>query len=586
LAIRPSHMPRTKSGGRISNVPLHPSGEAHRRHRYIKSEGGISVCSVPSIRLANRLRSESAASVDSWDGQRRQHCVISDSGLSLESFPSIYRAARLRSGSTTSFGSDKSPRISAIELSSQLRKDPSVSSEQNPSLQSQTEISRNSLRPSPESPSLGVQRPIAEEPSSKCLLTPLHSNIVDKAATNQSKPLLLRRASNSIYEGEGIEVTEMFDDPMQKSKSSFSALDVKVSSGFELSWLGTKPMGGSFDDGICEDSSMRRENLVDKVMAHQELKRSLSDDTSYIRKSIDLEDDGASWNMDDDQDTSAHPNAWNILQDEYAAGYGGGGNLPFLILGTSADDVASHPHVLSPPLMESLQCFFPYAVSEDNFWMKFSMIRDGASLQTLLQNVRGAQHTIIALETVGGEVFGSFTSAAWRKNWNYFGTGESFLWRMRENRGTKCISVIDQAQLESELDVYPWTGENDFVQFCTHDKIAVGGGTKNKNDHLPHPTKPGIPVGSGGGAIDRELSWDKKDDHDFGFGLTIDEGLLHGISNPCLTFGSPPLCKAHPNGSAFEILNLEVWTLTPCMTEEEAEKLELGRLFLASNNDN
>ena len=33
-------------------------------------------------------------------------------------------------------------------------------------------------------------------------------------------------------------------------------------------------------------------------------------------------------------------------------------------------------------------------------------------------------------------------------------------------------------------------------------------------------------------------------------------------------------------GSLFEIINLELWTLTPCETLEEAEKLELGRLFL------
>jgi len=66
-----------------------------------------------------------------------------------------------------------------------------------------------------------------------------------------------------------------------------------------------------------------------------------------------------SWEMDSHA-SDEHFDAWKVLTDEYAVGYGANNSLPFLILGTSADDVDAHPHVLSPPLMESLQNFFPY----------------------------------------------------------------------------------------------------------------------------------------------------------------------------------------------------------------------------------
>jgi len=262
-----------------------------------------------------------------------------------------------------------------------------------------------------------------------------------------------------------------------------------------------------------------------------------------------------SWEMDSHA-SDEHFDAWKVLTDEYAVGYGANNSLPFLILGTSADDVDAHPHVLSPPLMESLQNFFPYSISEDNFWMKYSLLRDGASLHSLLQHSRGAKYTIIAIETVDGEVFGSFTADPWRKDWNYFGTGESFLWRMRQPRGTHCHSIIEQAQLESELDVYPWTGENNCVQLCTHEKLAVGGGTP-----INEKTEEG-------------LVW--------GFGLALDRDLLHGTSSHCATFGSPPLSHIH-DVSPFEIVNIEVWTTTPCFRLEDAEKLELGKLFLQTN---
>ena len=266
-----------------------------------------------------------------------------------------------------------------------------------------------------------------------------------------------------------------------------------------------------------------------------------------------------SWDLE--SSNSVAVDAWGVLEDEYAEGYGAFNTLPFRILGTSANDIACHPHVLSPPLMESLQNFLPPTISESNFWLKYSLVRDGASLSSLLRNIRGTRRTLIAIETVEGEVFGSFTSLPWRRNWNYFGNGESFLWRMRRSRSENDAqhSILDQAKLESELEVFYWSGRNNLVQYCTHEMLAVGGGLlrDDNSDELPDTG---------------------------GFGLAIDSDLLRGTSSPCATFQSPPLSKFHSNGSPFEILNMEVWTLTPCGSVAEAENMEMTALFLETYN--
>jgi hypothetical protein len=73
------------------------------------------------------------------------------------------------------------------------------------------------------------------------------------------------------------------------------------------------------------------------------------------------DDCGSSWDMgDSDSNINIERfDSWNVLKDEYVNGYGGGGamggGLDFRILGTSAEDTSATPHVLSPPLMESLQ---------------------------------------------------------------------------------------------------------------------------------------------------------------------------------------------------------------------------------------
>jgi hypothetical protein len=205
-----------------------------------------------------------------------------------------------------------------------------------------------------------------------------------------------------------------------------------------------------------------------------------------------------------------------------------------------------------------------------------------------MQHARGAKYSVLAIETADGEVFGAFTAEPWRKTWSYFGSGESFLWRMRNSRSTPCFSIIDQAQMESEIDVYPYTGVNQCIQLCTHNKIAVGGGSiEHSEDEEKRDDKDDVEEQGINNVDSGEISIK---DHEWGFGLALQSDLLHGSSSPCVTFGSPSLSNTHSDGSVFDIVNLELWTLTPCHNLMDAEKLELGRLFLEreqspANND-
>lgn len=71
----------------------------------------------------------------------------------------------------------------------------------------------------------------------------------------------------------------------------------------------------------------------------------------------------------------------------------------FKILGTSVDDVSAQPHVLSPPLMDSLLNFVPDSMTMENFWLKYSLLRDGADLYTLKQYVKATPYTILAVRS-------------------------------------------------------------------------------------------------------------------------------------------------------------------------------------------
>jgi TLD len=103
---------------------------------------------------------------------------------------------------------------------------------------------------------------------------------------------------------------------------------------------------------------------------------------------------------------------------------------------------------------------------------------------------------------------------------------------------------------------------NSNVQLCLHNRLAVGGGAIEGTDREDDP----------------EIK-----DHEWGFGLTVTANMLKGTSSPCLTFGSPSLSAVHSDGSEFEIMNLELWTLTSCSDLDDAERMEHGKLFLAKS---
>lgn len=204
---------------------------------------------------------------------------------------------------------------------------------------------------------------------------------------------------------------------------------------------------------------------------------------------------------------------------------------PYNILGAHT----SSRRILTPALMEALRGFLPFVVSEENFWLKFTLEYDGDSLINLLHTIRGSKYTFLAIRS-GNKIFGSFTGSKWRKQAGWFGSGEAFLWRLMDS-----------------LKVYPYTGSDTHVQYCTGQMIAVGGGAW--------------------GSVNSPYS---KTTQSQGIGLLIDADLRGGESNSCATFCNPTLSG---DVQEFNIDDLEVWTLTPCNNVSEADNLELHKLF-------
>jgi hypothetical protein len=71
----------------------------------------------------------------------------------------------------------------------------------------------------------------------------------------------------------------------------------------------------------------------------------------------------------------------------------------FCVLATSVDNQEVTPHVLCPPLMDALRPYLPYAVQEDNYWLKYSLMRD-VSIFLYYQRV-GCEYNFYVSPTTG-----------------------------------------------------------------------------------------------------------------------------------------------------------------------------------------
>eukprot|EP00887_Chlorella_sp_A99_P007982 scaffold12.g7982.t1 len=171
---------------------------------------------------------------------------------------------------------------------------------------------------------------------------------------------------------------------------------------------------------------------------------------------------------------------------------------------------ASAPSALVPPeQMAALAAAVPARYRHSHWSLVYSSGRDGISMQTLLRNARGRAPTVLVVRDLRRHVFGSYCSEAWRLDKRYFGTGESFVFRLAPGPPVAWFWWWRRMAL----------GRNDFFQWGSPEGIAVGGAG--------------------------------------GYALWLDCDLARGVSRNSTTFGNDSLASAEE----FAVGHVELWGL-------------------------
>ncbi|KAF7982682.1 hypothetical protein HWV62_27168 [Athelia sp. TMB] len=175
--------------------------------------------------------------------------------------------------------------------------------------------------------------------------------------------------------------------------------------------------------------------------------------------------------------------------------------------------------ILDMTMVEMIRPHLPALARLPRKWtLLYSLDQHGISLNTLYTRCEpqgpSTSHprgSLVVIKDSGDTIFGVWLGEGVRVSKGYYGSGESFLWRYAHGN----------------LDVFRWTGKNEYVAHCEPEYLSFGGG----------------------------------DGH---YGLYLDDTLLEGSSACCPTFANEPLCSpgSMKGGNVpFECVGLEVWAV-------------------------
>uniref|UniRef100_A0A6U0TZV2 Oxidation resistance protein 1 n=1 Tax=Pinguiococcus pyrenoidosus TaxID=172671 RepID=A0A6U0TZV2_9STRA len=194
--------------------------------------------------------------------------------------------------------------------------------------------------------------------------------------------------------------------------------------------------------------------------------------------------------------------------------------------------------IVTEEIMLHVSRCLPALVRMHNWKLLYSMRSHGASFSTLARRVKMYENTLLVVHTTNGEVFGGFATRPWEfkveeKDAQYYGSGQSFLFRVNEELQDQEDGIV---QFWERVSVFPWSGRNSYFQLSSKNSLAFGAGGASF----------GLYIGRNGRGYD----------------------LASGSSGACDTYANEPLAPV--SGPDFDIVELEMWAPTKAHTELEA----------------
>lgn len=124
--------------------------------------------------------------------------------------------------------------------------------------------------------------------------------------------------------------------------------------------------------------------------------------------------------------------------------------------------VGENISILTNDFAKQLRPKLPRILHIDSMVLLYSLTQNGSDFTTFYLNMKNTEYAVVLIETISGEIIGGFASSTWKVSSTYYGTGESFIFKIDKESNT--------------IYSYQWTSANNFFMYSTEHQIGMGGG--------------------------------------------------------------------------------------------------------------
>jgi TLD len=129
------------------------------------------------------------------------------------------------------------------------------------------------------------------------------------------------------------------------------------------------------------------------------------------------------------------------------------------------EQLQGESELLSKEMLRQALQGIPLRLQLEKWSRLYSMTEHGANLRNFKHMCGRAQCSLLIFRDSKGTVFGGFASEPWTDSALYYGTGESYVFRLETS-----------ASGSEKMTLYKWSGKNTHLLLCNENHIAMGGG--------------------------------------------------------------------------------------------------------------
>jgi hypothetical protein len=107
--------------------------------------------------------------------------------------------------------------------------------------------------------------------------------------------------------------------------------------------------------------------------------------------------------------------------------------------------------ILTATNQDAIRSIMPAFLQDETLTLAYSLLLHGSDMTSFFSCTKSYQYTVIVVQATTGEIFGGFNAVSWKHSPAYYGSGESFVFRLSK----RVSRIVHDHMLYTDLIHFP-----------------------------------------------------------------------------------------------------------------------------------